>query len=361
MSDKNIISIIPIDTSSYNFLDVSNLPNNSNSSPRSVINALNNDIESVEFKDYSSLDNMDYSNITEDGFTVQGYTIIDGDGITSDGKVLITAYCDDVNSRVYIYNASTGEYEGKIILNNYDHVGGVTFDSINQILYVTGSQGKVNTYDYKELSLAIEEAKRYIPDDYTIDLNNDDTRGYVIENNISVRDLVSEGRFNSQNGMDSIYYYNGVLYSSTYSGDGDLVRTEINIERDRLGNIVSINESSSSIVAKIGGAVQGLYFYNQEGTDYLVTSSSAFGMSSKLTLFKINADGTLSKEGALKVEHKGLEGIHIDDYGNITGIFEYDDQSISNITTIDELKNSTVDDILDNALNFAGSFWDLMN
>lgn len=97
-----------------------------------------------------TINELNYDEIEQDGFTAQGYTIADTNShITSNGKVMITAYNKDgENSRIYIYNSQTGEFEGKIVLDNKDHVGGATFDSKNQILYVTSSEGRVNSYDY---------------------------------------------------------------------------------------------------------------------------------------------------------------------------------------------------------------------
>lgn len=41
-----------------------------------------------------------------------------------------------------------------ILLNNTAHVGGMSYDQVNHILYVTGEEGKVNAYEYDEITAA---------------------------------------------------------------------------------------------------------------------------------------------------------------------------------------------------------------
>ena len=94
------------------------------------------------------IDSINYSEIKEAGYKAQGVTVIDG-------EVVITAHKGTKDySRIYFYDLETGEYNGMIILNNTAHVGGMSYDQVNHILYVTGEEGKVNAYEYDEITAA---------------------------------------------------------------------------------------------------------------------------------------------------------------------------------------------------------------
>lgn len=308
-----------------------------------------------------TINELNYDEIEQDGFTAQGYTIADTNShITSNGKVMITAYNKDgENSRIYIYNSQTGEFEGKIVLDNKDHVGGATFDSKNQILYVTSSEGRVNSYDYQIVTKMIEQAKDDFDGPYTVDMTKYDRSIYNIENTIETKSEASSNSITKQDGMDSIFYYDGYLYSCTYAGTGKLIRTEMKIEKDpRTQEVTNIIEKETTTIGSLPSAVQGIAFCEENGTNYLITASSADNMSSRLKIFEISDEGNLIDKGTKVVSHKGLEGIYIND-GSITGIFEYDEQALQNLGKVTDLIGSTGGIRNDIALQAAGTFWDV--
>ncbi len=308
-----------------------------------------------------TINELNYDEIEQDGFTAQGYTIADTNShITSNGKVMITAYDKGgENSRIYIYNSQTGEFEGKIVLDNKDHVGGATFDSKNQILYVTSSEGRVNSYDYQIVTKMIEQAKDDFDGPYTVDMTKYDRSIYNIENTIETKSEASSNSITKQDGMDSIFYYDGYLYSCTYAGTGKLIRTEMEIEKDpRTQEVTNIIEKETTTIGSLPSAVQGIAFCEENGTNYLITASSADNMSSRLKIFEISDEGNLIDKGTKVVSHKGLEGIYIND-GSITGIFEYDEQELQNLGKVTDLIGSTGGIRNDIALQAAGTFWDV--
>ncbi len=308
-----------------------------------------------------TINELNYDEIEQDGFTAQGYTIADTNShITSNGKVMITAYNKDgENSRIYIYNSQTGEFEGKVVLDNKDHVGGATFDSKNQILYVTSSEGRVNSYDYQIVTKMIEQAKDDFDGPYTVDMTKYDRSIYNIENTIETKSEASSNSITKQDGMDSIFYYDGYLYSCTYAGTGKLIRTEMEIEKDpRTQEVTNIIEKETTTISSLPSAVQGIAFCEENGTNYLITASSADNMSSRLKIFEISDEGNLIDKGTKVVSHKGLEGIYIND-GSITGIFEYDEQELQNLGKVTDLIGSTGGIRNDIALQAAGTFWDV--
>lgn len=324
------------------------------------------DLSELDANISDNLANLDYSEIKKDGFTVQGYTIADtSDHITADGKVLVTAYdhrnfiekgMDNLQglvtgnkvevepSRIYVYDNKTGELEGKIILNNHDHVGGATFDAINQILYVTGSNGKVHSYDYTVLQQMITEAKKDIDEGktYTLDLTANSNYTFEIPNDINIKEDV-EG---NENNMASVFFHDGKLYSVTFENTSKLIETEIDIqttgeEKDEVQSI------SSEHVADLTSAVQGLAFTEQNGKEYLVVASSVRLSESKLTLYEKEADGTYKEAAQKYISQSGLEGIYINN-GRITGIFEYENQEIKDMGSVEDLIEAGEDSLKDN-------------
>ena len=361
---------------------------------------LDNEIVTLET---DKINNLDYSVITDNSYTVQGYTNIDG-------KMLITAYDgraikDDMtsrNSRIYIFDQKTGEYVGNIVLNNKNHVGGVTYDTENGILFVTGHNGKVESYNYKLLMDAFDRVKNNtnLTPSLHLDFDNmseserqiaeKNLENIIIPNNIEIKKMVSEGKdfFHKQDGMDSIYYHNGKLYSCTYSKNGELLETSYKIEKDKNGEIIRINDGrnheGTKIIGNVGPAVQGLSFYSDNNKNYLITASSGMISASLLSKYEITENG-INLVGSKPIPRKGLEGIYIDDYGNISGIYEFDDIvteldndknnsdfQLGNINDINEVKDTYVHEFtgqhgekinanidIRKSLEFQGEFWDI--
>lgn len=325
-----------------------------------------------------SINELNYEDVEKDGYTVQGYTISDTNTyITSDGKILLTAYKKGYNSRIYVYNSETGSLEARITLPTDAHVGGTTFDSKNQVLYVTAKNGKATSYDYKMLSRLINTTKKdangVVQINFSKEGDSKDPDGgkaaltvpdaMLIENNIDVLDTVNKGRelsFNKQQGMDTIYYYNGAIYSGTYSGNGYLIKTNIEYEKNpQTGSIISIKAIDNQIVGTLPPAVQGIAFYEENNKVYLVTASSAKFSKSRLTLFDMT-NGYPIELGAKIISQSGLEGIYINN-GEISGIFEYEEQKLQTLTTIKELDNSWADPINYAGLSTQASVWDLIH
>ena len=271
-------------------------------------------------------------------------------------------------------NSTTGELEARITLNTDAHVGGVTFDSKNQILYITGKNGKVSTYDYQLLNRLIKVTSKDTDGVVQINFSNPndekdpekgkqdltDPSSFIIENSIDVLETVNQGRlFNKQQGMDTIYYHNGAIYSSTYTENGDLVKTEIEYERNPItGKVISIKGESNKKVGLLAPAVQGMAFYEDGDKTYLVTASSAKYSNSRLTLYEMSESEYPIEIGSKVISQDGLEGIYINN-GEVSGVFEYEDQKLQNITTIEELKESRGDGLNYAGLKLKAVTWDL--
>ena len=87
---------------------------------------------------------FNYKNIYDDNYVVQGFCI-------AKDYCLVTAYNKfGAKSRVYLYE-KTGVFKKYIDLDNSSHVGGISYDYLNNIVYITGYWGKIYAYDYYEL------------------------------------------------------------------------------------------------------------------------------------------------------------------------------------------------------------------
>lgn len=78
--------------------------------------------------------------------------------------MLTTAYCmDDIhNSCIFIYNKNTGEYLRTLVLNNQKtHVGGITYDSKNQNVWICHSKKDKKTGLYSLQKITYTELEQY--------------------------------------------------------------------------------------------------------------------------------------------------------------------------------------------------------
>ena len=232
---------------------------------------------------------MDYSDIVKDGYKVQGYTRTKKD-------IILSAYKKGHNSRLYIYDQSSHKLKDVVTLNHKAHVGGVTYDPKNDCIFVTGSKGRLHAYKDKSFK--------------------------EIETDIKIDGI-------TPNNMATIFYFNGDLYTSTFGIRSHLIKIEYEFKKD------FIKEIETKEIAKIGLAVQGIALYK----DYLVASQS-YGKNNKSRLITYDLANKMKVLSRRNVIHSGLEGIYVDNDGNLTGVFEFGKQSIQNFGNIELFKYS---------------------
>lgn len=231
-----------------------------------------------------------YDNIYSDGYVCQGFTI------TVD-YCIISAYSKNgFNSRLYLYERN-GKFKKFIVLDNHAHVGGIAYDHVNNIIYVTGSFGRVYAYDYTELISG--NILKYSCD---LDISK------VLDGAVSAA---------------TIYFYNNSLYVSTCSDIGRVVRYDIEVNRNKklikICNYVCINNLPSCI--------QGVCVFEQNDKLYYIFSQSYSKLKSVMKLY----DFEFKFLGQKVLDAVGLEGIDIDANGNIFGVFE---NGISNLKKV---------------------------
>ena len=223
------------------------------------------------YKDVFSYD-IDYSNIINDNFIVQGIC-------KSEEYFFISAYSKDkVNSRVYIY---TDEFIKYIELDNNSHVGGITYCD-KGYLFITEKNGKVNCYKYSDF------------------INGIVTR---VECNINIS--------NELDGFVSaatLYYYDGYLYVCTCSYEGRMVRYKL---FDDLSY-------EASVYNNLPACIQGICVFKYNDNLYYLFSQSYSKSKSCIKLL----DSNFEFLGQYISSFIGIEGIELDKSGNIIGIFE---------------------------------------
>lgn len=285
-----------------------------------------NNIDEIELL---STNYLDYKKVYNDGYIPQGVTKIDD-------KILISAYKENTKSRIYIYDEKTNQYEGILILDNQAHVGGISYDKENKILFVTGNNGQVNTYSYERIEETISNYKRLSSGkDYTIDFSNFISTDsgecfFKVKSNINI---------NVYKGMDSkaatTYYNNGRLYIGSFEGIDDGVLVSYKLSYNKETNTLITGDP---LICGLPSATQGIAVTDYKGTKYLVTSQSISKTPSMVTLFEITDKG-IKGIGRKYLNAFGIEGIHITDDNNIVAIFENGTNEILS-TNIDELKSN---------------------
>ena len=225
----------------------------------------------LDYKGVFSYD-IDYSNIINDNFIVQGIC-------KSDEYFFISAYSKDkVNSRVYIYKDEFIKY---VELDNNSHVGGITYCD-KGYLFITEKNGKVNCYKYSDFVDGIVTRV-----DCNINISNE------LEGNVSAATL---------------YYYDGCLYVCTCSYIGRMVKYKL---LDDLSYEVSVYNN-------LPACIQGICVFKYMDNLYYLFSQSYSKTKSCIKLL----DSNFNFIGQYISSFIGIEGIELDKSGNIMGIFE---------------------------------------
>ncbi|MBQ6840496.1 MAG: hypothetical protein IJO63_00060 [Bacilli bacterium] len=222
---------------------------------------------------------FNYKNIYDDNYVVQGFTI-------SRDYSLVSAYNKfHAKSRVYLYEKN-GKFNKYIELDNSNHVGGISYDYINDLVYITGSKGNVDVYSYPELICG---------------------NIVKIKSDINISEIVGEVL-----SAATLYFYDNKLYVCTFEGIGKMVIFDLEFSKNKVSVI------SSKIINDLPPAVQGICVFKNSDKLYYLFSQSYSKLNSIIKLF----DGKFNFLGQYKLKDIGLEGIDIDYTGNVCGVFE---------------------------------------
>ena len=329
--------------------------------------------EDIDSNKYSF--NTYYPEIKKDGFTTQGLTIYNG-------FKFLSAYGSG-NSRLYIYD-DNNNYIGFIRLNQSSHVGGVTFDETNKIMYVTNGGGNYSTYNMNEIQHIINNKANYTNGkldillhpvntiDYyefknLIDANNtegeldsiltkplnevyEDWRNNYNDEKYSeltrlaeqTHTLIIDNDLSAMCTASTTYFKDGLLYTCQFVGsaEGKMdIFKPIYTKKDNKPFITyeKVLEEPIPIPAR----TQGVAVTNYNGKEYIVFSRSTGPLKSTMSVWEKDSNGNYIYIGDRNYDLGGMEGIYIDENNQITACFENENEtmSMSMETLLSELSN----------------------
>lgn len=234
------------------------------------------DDEKLLFKNIIS---FSYKNIYDDNYVVQGFTI-------SRDYAMISAYNKfRAKSRIYLYEKS-GLFSKYIELDNSSHVGGISYDYINDLVYVTGSHGVINVYSYPEL------------------IGGSLVR---VESELDISKVLNE-----KCSAATLYFYDNKLYVGTFEGYGKMVIFDISFKKNK---VIILD---SSVVRELPPAIQGIAVFRKNDNLYYLFSQSYSKLKSIIKMY----DENFNFIAQYVLKDIGLEGIDVDYTGNVCGVFE---------------------------------------
>ena len=206
-----------------------------------------------------------------------------------DDKYLLSAYDykHTDKSILYILDENLERYSIKE-LDTYSHVGGITYDPKNEIIWITDSEGVIVAYDKDEIL------------SYRPLINSNCRRVYVGRELDNIFGECSAAY---------ITYHDNKLYVGNFNTKGNTIIKEFKI--NEIGMINPFDYRSFNVA----GFIQGITFYEEDDKNYLIVSSS-FGKHFDSTLQVYDFD-TLERVNRIKANEM-MEEIIVDDNELVT-------------------------------------------
>ena len=233
---------------------------------------------------------FNYKNIYDDNYVPQGFTI-------SRDYSLVSAYNKfRAKSRIYLY-----EKNGKFnkYIDNSNHVGGISYDYINDLIYITGSKGNIDVYSYPELICG---------------------NILKVKSNINISDILGD-----VTSAATLYFYNNKLYVCTFEGIGKMIVFNLEFSKNK------VNVIDSKLINNLPPAIQGVCTFRHSDKFYYLFSQSYSKINSVIKLF----DEKYNFLGQYVLKDIGLEGIDIDYTGNVCCVFENGVNTLKKIHIMD--------------------------
>ncbi len=206
-----------------------------------------------------------------------------------DNKYLLSAYDykHTDKSILYILDEDLKSYTIKQ-LDTYSHVGGITYDPINEYIWITDSDGVITAYDKKEIlsyhPLICTNYRRIYVGKELDNIFGDCSAAYIT-------------------------YHDNKLYVGNFNTKGNTIIKEYKINDYGMINIFEYRKFN------VSGFIQGLTFYEKDDKNYLIVSSS-FGKHFDSTLQVYDFD-TLELINKIKANEM-MEEIIVDEDELIT-------------------------------------------
>lgn len=229
--------------------------------------------------------------VDSDSYVIQGICVVDD-------YIFVSAYNDSISkpSKVFLYDLDMN-YIKEVNLNNNSHVGGIAYDSLNQIVWITDVKGSISGYNKDEFLVNDSINPKF----YRLD--------------------VSKGLVNLY-GNTSVAYiacHNGYLFLGDYTAEAFST-----MKRYKIQDNGSINPDEYD-KSYFYGLVQGLSFYDYNGNTYMFVSSSISNkLKSNIKLVKYDPNiKDYRNEKCVNFEMPNmLEQIYMDESNKLYTVYE---------------------------------------
>lgn len=289
------------------------------------------------------IDSLKYTEIYDEKYIPQGITVVDD-------MIIISAYTHGGQPKLFMYDKNTKELAYSVLLNdvNDSHVGGVTYDKNNGVLIVTGTEGNVNVFDYKEMQKQSKVLNQYNDGKpVELDLNDETYSSIKLKSNININyNTYENGKKITDYNAGTVYYDNktGKLYMARFSNNGKVITGDLQYDREN-GTYNLVNPQTVNVES----GVQGLSTYQKDGKEYLVETRSYGGKNTVLTVRDItNGIENSTVVGSKTLDNMYGEGIQVDKNGNAIILYEegksghYENTQTVNVNSIIEEHNGQV-------------------
>ena len=229
--------------------------------------------------------------IDSDSYVIQGICVIDD-------YIFVTAYNDSISksSKVFIYDLNMN-FIKETLLNNNSHVGGITYDDKNKIVWITDIQGTISGYNRDEFIVNDTISPKF----YRLDVSKDLVNLY------------------GNSSVAYIAYHDGHLFLGDYTAE-----TFSTMKKYKIQDNGSINPEEYE-KCYFYGLVQGLSFFDHNGSTYMFISSSIgnrFKSNMKLVKYDPNIKDYRNEKCVNFEMPNMLEQIYITDDNKLYSVYE---------------------------------------
>lgn len=220
-------------------------------------------------------------------------------GVTMSDEYIFLSLYDSLKlskSMIYVLDFDFN-LKRKVYLDTYSHVGGISYDSINNCLWTSGTHGSVCAYNVDDV-LSYEEITA------------------IYKNDNVGSDLIN---YRGQKAVSFLDVYGNKLYIGNYTcvNDGTLKVYDIECNEDG----VALKFDCKYVIPTM---VQGVSFYTLGDQEYILFSRSCGeDIKSYIQVYKFDEDFDYRNSDSITLElDPMLEQICIDDNGDVGSVFE---------------------------------------
>lgn len=232
-------------------------------------------------------------------------------GITLSDKYIFVSLYDSLKKEQSIIYVLDYDYKliNKVTLDCYSHVGGIAYDSENNLLWVSGTHGSIRAYDVESL------------------VNEEVVEATFVDEKIG-KDLIN---FKGEKSISYLTIYDGKLYVGSFTLLQNAKMKVYDIENNDGIKLKYINNVA------VPSKVQGVTFFEKDNKQYIAFSRSyGSDFESFIQIYSFDEDFDCDEQEYVVIKLKPmLEQIVANEDGILYSVFEsnarlYNDGSIYN-------------------------------